>query len=64
MTPIREVISLRALSCGYTENADINAARNILAAGHVVLACGEDVKLLMIVLLFLKKRFFLKLEML
>lgn len=27
--------------CGYTENADINGARNILAAGHAVLACGE-----------------------
>ncbi|MDN3508525.1 MAG: transposase, partial [Candidatus Neptunochlamydia sp.] len=30
------------ISCEYTENADINAAKNILAAGHVVLACGED----------------------
>ncbi|PCI92657.1 cytosine methyltransferase [Candidatus Aerophobetes bacterium] len=30
------------ISCGYTENADINAAKNILAAGHAVLACGED----------------------
>jgi len=29
------------ISCGYTENADINAAKNILAAGHAVLACGE-----------------------
>lgn len=28
------------LECGYTENADINGARNILAAGHAVLACG------------------------
>ena len=28
-------------SCGYKENADVNAARNILAAGHAVLACGE-----------------------
>lgn len=27
--------------CGHTENADINAAKNILAAGHAVLACGE-----------------------
>ncbi|WP_086114304.1 RNA-guided endonuclease InsQ/TnpB family protein, partial [Xenorhabdus beddingii] len=26
--------------CGYSANADINGARNILAAGHVVLACG------------------------
>jgi putative transposase len=29
------------LECGYTENADINSARNILAAGHAALACGE-----------------------
>uniref|UniRef100_A8GGC7 Transposase, IS605 OrfB family n=1 Tax=Serratia proteamaculans (strain 568) TaxID=399741 RepID=A8GGC7_SERP5 len=29
------------LVCGYTANADINGARNILAAGHVALACGE-----------------------
>ena len=29
-------------SCGYEANADINAAKNILAAGHAVLACGED----------------------
>ena len=27
--------------CGYSKNADLNAARNILAAGHAVLACGE-----------------------
>lgn len=27
--------------CGYTANADINGACNILAAGHAVLACGE-----------------------
>ena len=31
--------------CGHSENADINAARNILAAGHAVLACGEMVQL-------------------
>lgn len=30
------------IGCGYQENADINAAKNILAAGHAVLACGED----------------------
>jgi len=30
------------IRCGHTENADINAAKNILAAGHVVLACGEN----------------------
>jgi putative transposase len=28
------------VSCGYEENADMNAARNILAAGQAVLACG------------------------
>lgn len=27
-------------ACGYSANADINGARNILAAGHAVLACG------------------------
>ena len=31
------------MSCGYCINADINAAKNFLAAGHAVLACGEDV---------------------
>ena len=30
--------------CGYTENADINGARNILAAGHAVRACGGMVQ--------------------
>ncbi len=29
------------LTCNHKENADINAAKNILAAGRVVLACGE-----------------------
>jgi len=29
------------IACHHKENADINAAKNILAAGHVVLACGE-----------------------
>lgn len=28
-------------SCGYQDNADTNAAKNILAAGHAVLACGD-----------------------
>ncbi|WP_353278050.1 RNA-guided endonuclease InsQ/TnpB family protein [Wolbachia endosymbiont (group B) of Longitarsus flavicornis] len=28
--------------CGYTTNADVNGARNILAAGHAVSACGGD----------------------
>lgn len=31
----------RCQECGYSENADFVAARNILAAGHAVLACGE-----------------------
>lgn len=30
--------------CGYSANADVNAAQNILAAGHAVLACGEKVQ--------------------
>ena len=29
---------------GHTENADINAAKNILAAGYAVMACGGDVR--------------------
>ena len=29
-------------SCYYTEHADINAALNILAAGHVAMACGAS----------------------
>ena len=29
------------VQCGHAENADLNAARNILAAGHAVLAGGE-----------------------
>jgi putative transposase len=32
------------VACGYHENADRNAAKNILAAGHAVLACGETVR--------------------
>ena len=34
----------RCQVCGYTANADINGARNILAAGHAVLACGGTVQ--------------------
>ncbi len=34
------------VSCGFSENADINASRNILAVGHTVLLvegrCGKD----------------------
>ena len=32
------------IACGYQANADVNAAMNILAAGHAVLACGEIVQ--------------------
>lgn len=35
---------LECVECGYGENADLNAARNILAAGHAVMACGGDVR--------------------
>ena len=31
----------KCVACGHSENADLNAARNILAAGRAVLACGE-----------------------
>jgi putative transposase len=31
----------RCMACGHEANADVNAACNILAAGHAVLACGE-----------------------
>ena len=34
--------AFECLSCGYEDNADFNAAKNILAAGHAVLACGEE----------------------
>ena len=30
----------KCVACGHSENADINAAKNILASGHGVLACG------------------------
>jgi len=32
------------LACGHAEHADVNAAKNILAAGHAATACGEDVR--------------------
>jgi putative transposase len=35
--------SFRCTTCGHEANADVNAACNILAAGHAVLACGEIV---------------------
>jgi len=34
----------KCVACGYEANADVNGARNILAAGHAVLACGGAVQ--------------------
>ncbi len=31
----------RCVRCGHAADADVNAATNILAAGHAVIACGE-----------------------
>jgi putative transposase len=31
--------AFRCVECGHAENADLNAAKNILAAGHAVMAC-------------------------
>jgi putative transposase len=31
------------VSCNHIDNADINAAKNVLAAGHAVMACGASV---------------------
>ncbi len=36
----RRRAEFRCLGCGHTADADVNAAINILAAGHAVLACG------------------------
>ena len=32
------------VACGHHEHADLNAAKNILAAGHAVLACGGPIR--------------------
>ena len=32
----------KCVECGYKANADFNASKNILAAGHAVLACGVE----------------------
>jgi len=37
-------VRFACVKCGHTENADINAAKNIEAAGRAVLACGEMAK--------------------
>lgn len=34
--------SFCCMACNYNEHADINAAKNILAAGHVAMACGAS----------------------
>lgn len=34
----------RCVRCDHAADADVNAARNILAAGHAVIACGERVQ--------------------
>ncbi len=31
----------RCVRCGHAADADVNAAKNILAAGHAVIACGD-----------------------
>ena len=36
--PLRKIIN--CVSCGHVDNADFNAAKNILAAGQAVSACG------------------------
>jgi len=33
--------AFRCVRCGHAADADVNAARNILAAGHAVIACGD-----------------------
>lgn len=34
----------KCVACGHTAHADVNAANNVLAAGHAVMACGGDVR--------------------
>ncbi|MGW2767717.1 zinc ribbon domain-containing protein [Streptomyces sp. NPDC001275] len=35
------VFRCKASGCGYRDHADVNAAKNIKAAGHAVSACGD-----------------------
>ncbi|MEV6735115.1 MULTISPECIES: transposase [unclassified Streptomyces] len=35
------VFRCKSDGCGHSEHADVNAARNIKAAGHTVSACGD-----------------------
>ncbi|MGT3348755.1 hypothetical protein ACVSUL_23195, partial [Yersinia enterocolitica] len=39
-----QMVNYRLISLALTANADVNGARNILAAGHAVLACGGMVQ--------------------
>ena len=34
--------SFQCLGCRHEDNAYLNAAKNVLVAGHAMLACGED----------------------
>ncbi len=36
-------VQFKCVACGHEENADVVGAINVLARGHRVLACGEDV---------------------
>lgn len=38
----RSQAKFECTSCGHKENADINAAKNILVVGQTMLACGVD----------------------
>ncbi|MFE4446537.1 zinc ribbon domain-containing protein [Streptomyces sp. NPDC056820] len=35
------VFRCKARGCGHRDHADVNAAKNIKAAGHAVSACGD-----------------------
>ncbi|MCC6980910.1 MAG: transposase, partial [Candidatus Melainabacteria bacterium] len=37
----RTQANFNCIGCNYVLNADLNAAKNILAAGRAVIACGD-----------------------